>query len=137
MFVRIAGFDPLFDIDRTVDEMLSRLRTVRTATYPAMDVAEYDGEYVITAELPGMKKEDVKISIEEGNLVLRGERKHYGLPEGTRVLRHETHTHPFVRSFELPDEVNVNEISAEMKDGILRIRLPKTEQARPREISIR
>lgn len=132
MMVRIAGFDPVSDMGR-----LFRRSTGAVSGLPVTDVAEYDGEYAVVAELPGVKKEDVKISVENRTLTLKGERKHYGFPEGTRVLRHETHTQPFVRSFVLPEEVDVNQISAEMKDGILRIRLPKAEQARPREINIR
>ncbi|MBI4418363.1 MAG: Hsp20/alpha crystallin family protein [Ignavibacteriales bacterium] len=137
MLVRIAGFDPLFNVDRAVENVFSGLFPFRASGVPAMDIAENDGEYAIVAELPGVKKEDVKISVENGNLILRGERKHYGLVEGTRVLRHETNTNPFVRTFELPEAVDVNQISAEMKDGILTIRLPKMEQSRPRQISIR
>lgn len=132
MMVRIAGLDPVSDLER-----LFRRSSGPVSGMPVTDVAEYEGEYVVVAELPGVKKEDVKISVEGGTLTLKGERKHYGFPDGTKVLRHETNTQPFVRSFVLPEEVDVNQISAEMKDGILRIRLPKAEQARPREINIR
>jgi len=58
------------------------------------------------------------------------------LPDGTTIILHETQTHPFNRSFELPEEIDTNRIAAELKDGILRIRLPKVEKVKPQEIRI-
>lgn len=104
---------------------------------PAVDIAEFDDRYEILSELPGLKKEDLKISVENGTLTLSGERKHYGFPGGTTVLRHETDTEPFSRSFDIPEEVDSDSITAELKDGILRVQLPKMEKARMREIAVR
>lgn len=135
MFMRVAYPNSLFNL-RAVDEILSDFTSRPVTVFPAVDVAEYDNNYELVVELPGVKKEDLKISVENGVLTLSGERKHYNFPEGTKVLHHETHTHPFNRSFELPVEVNASDISAELKEGVLRIRLPKSEQARAREVQI-
>ncbi len=138
MVVHVSRMSPLFDLDRTDDEFFSNLsrQFLTSSDFPAVDIAEREHAYDLVAELPGVKREDIKISFEKGTLSIRGERKHYGFPEGTKVLLHETNTQPFGRVFQLPDEVDVNGISAEMKDGMLRIQLPKTEQARPREIKV-
>ena len=106
--------------------------------YPAVDVTETDQEYVVAAELPGVKKDDVKVSTEEGRLVLRGERKEQHEEKGRRMHRIERAYGSFYRSFELPDDVDASKIAAEFKDGVLNVHLPKT-QAKPkegREISI-
>ncbi len=138
MFVHVSRMNPLFDIDRTTDDFFSDLsRHAFTGTdFPAVDILEREHGFDLVIELPGMKREDVRISIEKGILSVSGERKHYGFPEGTKVLLHETNTKPFERAFRLPDEIDANSVSAEMKDGILRIQLPKSEQARPREIKV-
>ena len=138
MLVRISR-DPFFDVLNSIEESVTREfgSPVGSAFFPAVDVVEADGHFELVAELPGMTKEDLAISVENGTLTLKGERKHYGFPEGTKVLRHETSTNPFSRSFQLPEEADANRISAELKDGILKIQIPKVEQALPREIQIR
>lgn len=138
MFVKVSRFRPLFDLDRLMNDTFSGSMEngfVNTR-FPAVDIAEDESGFELAVELPGVKKEDVRISLEQGKLVLRGERKHYGFPEGTKVLLHETNTVPFERTFQMPEIVDGNAVTAAMKDGILRIRLPKTEQARPREIRV-
>jgi HSP20 family protein len=130
-FVR-PDFSPL------IDGLFEEAFTSRMApNLPAADITELDDRYEVVMETPGLKKDDVKISVEDGTMTLNGERKHYGFPEGTTVLRHETSTRPFSRSFSLPEDVVVSSIHAELKDGILRIQLPKSVKARPQEITIR
>lgn len=104
---------------------------------PMVNLAENQNESVLTVELPGVNKEDVKISLEDGLLTISGERKAQGIPEGSRWLRSESLTGKFIRTLELPHPVNSQAISAELKNGILRVVLPKAEEARPREITIR
>lgn len=137
MFVHVSRMHPLFDIDRTANDFSDFSRQAFTGTdFPAVDIAEREHAFDLVVELPGMKREDIRISVEKGILTVSGERKHYGFPEGTKVLLHETNTKPFERAFQLPDGIDVDAISAEMKDGMLRIQLPKSEQARPREIRV-
>ena len=109
----------------------------REASFPAVDVVENEDGFELVAEVPGMKKDDVQISLENRTLTLSGERKHYGFPEGTTIIRHETLTDPFRRSFDLPEEIDANRISAELDNGILRVLLPKVEKAQPRDITIK
>lgn len=104
--------------------------------YPAVDVSETDEAYVVTAELPGVKKEDVKVSTEEGRLVLRGERKEAHEEKTHRRHRVERAYGSFYRSFELPDDVDPNAIRAEFKDGLLTVHLAKTEEKRVRSRDI-
>lgn len=132
MYIRFA--QPVFDREL---ESLYPSASSRKTTLPAVDIVENEGGYELVAELPGVKKDDVKISIEARTLTLSGERKHYGFPEGTTMLHHETQTDPFRRSFELPEEVEASAISAELNNGILRVRLPKVEKAQPLDIKIK
>lgn len=134
MLVRVSEstYDPI------IDTLLSDVLTPNVRPkLPAVDIAEFSDRYELVSELPGLRKEDLKISVENGTLTLAGERKHYGFPEGTTVIRHETDTEPFSRSFDIPEEVHADSITAELKDGILRVQLPKSEKARMREIAVR
>jgi HSP20 family protein len=107
------------------------------ASRPAIDLAEYENEYRLVAEMPGMKKEDVKVTLEDGHLILSGERSQAKPEEGTRVLLQEIGARKFTRAIHLPDDVDVNKISADLVNGVLTVGLPKQEHARPREITIR
>jgi HSP20 family protein len=104
---------------------------------PALDVAEYPAETVVVAELPGIRKEDVKIGFEKGVLTISGERKANPVPEGSTWHRNEIASGTFSRSIELSHEVNADAIAAEMANGILKIVVPKAEKARAREIAVR
>ena len=104
---------------------------------PTVDIEEGEQEYHITAELPGLKKEDVKITLQEGVLTIHGERKQEKEEKGKRFHRVERAYGAFVRSFALPDVVDETRVSAEFKDGELHIRLPKSEKARPKAIEVK
>jgi HSP20 family protein len=105
--------------------------------YPAVDITEHENEMVVLAELPGVRKEDVKITFEDNTLTLSGERKPYEIPENARVLLNEVRVRNFNRSIEFPNEVNADKITAEMQNGVLRIVLPKSETAKPRTIELK
>ena len=111
--------------------------TMENASLPAVELSETEKEFELTAEVPGVRKEDMKISFEEGLLTIKGVRSGRDLPKGARLIHRETNGDSFARSFRLPAEVNGKEISAQLADGILRITLPKAETALPREIEIR
>lgn len=102
-----------------------------------MDIQEGEQEYHITAELPGLKKEDVKITLQDGVLTLQGERKQEKEEKGKRFHRVERAYGSFVRSFTLPDVVDEAKVSAEFKEGELHIYLPKTEKAKPKAIEVK
>jgi HSP20 family protein len=104
---------------------------------PVVDIYENDEHgVVIRAELPGVDKQDVSVGVENGVLTLAGERKtDKELEEGTAYRRERFHG-SFRRSFSLPDEVDTDQIAASFKDGVLEIRLPKSERAKPRKIEV-
>lgn len=104
--------------------------------HPAVDVLESKDSYLIRAELPGMKKEDIKVEVKDGTLVLSGERKSEKPAEGVEYRHVERVAAKFWRSFSLPENAKSDGIDASYKDGIIEIRVPKTEEAKPRQIEI-
>lgn len=135
MFVR-------FDVPETIDNILEdfAFRNAKSSyapAYPAIDIAEDEKQIVVTAELPGVKKENVKIVFEKSVLTISGERKPFDLPENSRVWLNEMRIRNFQRSIELDHDVDSDKISAEIKDGLLRIVLPKTEASQARAIEVK
>jgi HSP20 family protein len=108
-----------------------------TAFAPPLDVTANEEEVVVVAEIPGVKKEDVKISLEKGILTIGGETKEKTLPGDARGVLGERRQGKFARTVRLPYDVDAGKISAELSDGLLRIVLPKSEAARAHEISVR
>jgi HSP20 family protein len=104
---------------------------------PSVDVSETNGEYQIKAEIPDVKKEDVKVTLEDGVLTIQGERKQEKEDKGKKYHRVERTYGSFVRSFTLPDLVDEEKVKAEFKDGILKLQLPKSEKARPKAIEVK
>jgi HSP20 family protein len=104
---------------------------------PAVDIYETDAhEYVIKAELPDMKREDINITVENSVLTLKGERKAEFDAPSEHAHRIERHHGAFTRSFVLPSTVDANRISASYKDGVLTLRIPQREDAKPRQIQV-
>ncbi len=134
-------FEPFAGIGREIEDMFGGLWAAPVSsgvhTYPAVDVAEYENESVVIAEMPGVKKEDLKLSLHDGVLTISGERKAHQVPENSSWLRNETRTGEFSRSIELPHEVKSDAITAELSNGILRVVLPQSEDVGPREIAIK
>ena len=104
---------------------------------PLVDIIEDDKEYLIKAELPEVKKEDVHVAVENGTLTIRGERKFEKEEKDKRYHRVERGYGSFVRSFVLPDIADAAKVSAEFKDGVLRVHLPKTESAKTKHIEVK
>lgn len=103
---------------------------------PACDIFETNDEFVVKAELPEVKKEDVNVSFENNVLTLRGERKFDNTEQGEHYHRIESRYGEFLRSFTLPLQVDAEKISAEFKDGMLRVSLPKRPEAKPKQIAV-
>jgi HSP20 family protein len=125
-------FNDLFDENFDHSWALPRI----SKSYPAVDVLESKDSYLIRAELPGMKKEDIKVEVKNGTLVVSGESKSEKPAEGVEYRHVERVAAKFWRSFSLPETVTQDGIEATYKDGILEIRVPKAEQAKPRQIEI-
>lgn len=104
---------------------------------PRVDIAETDKAFVIKAEVPEVKKEDVSITVESGVLTIRGERKQEQEEKGKTFHRVERCYGEFTRTFSLPDNVDETNIKAVFKDGMLSLEIPKTEKAKPKAIEIK
>ena len=103
---------------------------------PAVDVYEDKDNLLVTAELPGLKKEDIEISLHEGFLNLAGERKQEEKREGTELYRVERRVGRFHRSINLPCSVEADKIKATYNEGVLTVTLPKAEEAKPKQIPV-
>jgi HSP20 family protein len=121
---------------RLLDELMGEAPRAGRGFAPAVDVAESTDEYVVTAELPGAKPEDVTVELHEGVLTLRGE-KRSERDESTEHSRYvERVFGSFSRSFSLPQNANGEKVQASFSDGVLTLRIPKREEAKPRTIAI-
>jgi HSP20 family protein len=107
-----------------------------TTWVPACDIYETGKEIVVKAELPGLRKEEVFVSIENNMLTIRGERRFEEEVKRENFHRVERNYGEFLRSFTLPTFVDAGRIVAEFKDGLLRIFLPKREEAKPKQIEV-
>lgn len=104
---------------------------------PLVDISEDDKEYVIKAELPEIKKEEVKVTVEDGVLSISGERKFEKEETGKKYHRVERAYGTFERSFTLPEGVDGCKGNANFKDGVLTVRLPKSEQAKAKSVEVK
>ena len=146
-----SGWDPFRELEEMQDRLTSffgrRVPLLKggaegeeftVATWaPRVDIAEDDKEYVINAELPGITKEDVKVSVENGVLSISGERKTEKEEKGKKFHRIEQSYGTFVRSFTLPEGSSGEKISAEFRDGILKVHVPKDEKAKAKAIEVK
>lgn len=104
---------------------------------PSVDISETESEYQIKAEIPDVKKEDVKVTVEDGVLTIQGERKQEKEEKGKKFHRIERSYGSFVRTFSLPDVIEEEKVKAEFKDGVLNLHLPKSEKAKPKAIEVK
>ncbi|MEK6619143.1 MAG: Hsp20/alpha crystallin family protein [Nitrospirota bacterium] len=104
---------------------------------PLVDITEDDKEYLIKAELPEVKKEDVKLTAHDDVLTITGERKYEKEEKGKKYHRVERAYGSFERSFTLPEDADEGKIAAEFKDGVLKVHLPKSEKAKPKSIEVK
>ncbi len=104
---------------------------------PAVDITEDDKEYLIKAELPEMKKEEVKVTVENGVLSVSGERKLEEEKKGRKFHRVERAYGAFERSFSLPEDASAADVKAEFVEGVLRLHLPKVPAAKPKALEVK
>jgi HSP20 family protein len=104
---------------------------------PAVDITEMEKEYLIKAELPEIKKEEVKVTAQDGVLMIQGERKTEKEEKGKKFHRIERSYGCFERSFSVPDDADETRVTAEFKDGVLNIHLPKTEKSKPKAVEVK
>lgn len=103
---------------------------------PTVDISEDDTGYLIKAELPEVSKDDVKVTVENGTLMLQGERRFEKEQKEKTYHCIERSYGSFMRSFVIPDDVDPKQVAAEFKDGVLQLRLPKSEAKKPESIEV-
>jgi len=104
---------------------------------PQVDISEDEKEYLVKADLPEMKKEDVKVTIEDNVLSISGERKAEKEEKNKKFHRIERSYGTFLRTFTLPDDTDAKKISAEFKDGVLKVHLPKSPADKPKPVEVK
>lgn len=143
MFALSTYRRPSTSLSSLVDDMLGDSvwgwPTRRETTWaPSVDVVENKDAYVLHAELPGLEKKDINVSVEDGVLTISGERKFEGKDEKDDNYRYyERRYGSFSRTFKLPEHVDAAKIKANHKNGVLELTLPKTEAAKPRQIEVK
>jgi HSP20 family protein len=108
---------------------------VNSGVFPALDITEHEGSTYVHAELPGVRPEDLEVSVEGRTLTLRGERKPDSA-ENVSYHRRERKTGRFHKAISLPHQINAEDVTAGFKDGVLELVLPKVEEAKPKRITV-
>ncbi|HXX65309.1 MAG TPA: Hsp20/alpha crystallin family protein [Bacteroidota bacterium] len=136
----------MFQMQREIDRMFDRFLggslaedgSVFTSNWtPAVDITEHENEYIVKMELPGVSKDDVKITLENSVLTVKGEKKQEKESKSSNFHRVERTYGSFQRTFTVPSGVKADSIDASYKDGILNIALPKAEEAKPKQIDVK
>jgi len=131
-------FDDLYDLSRSIDRMFGAYspRRFRTYKWPNANIYENHDDYIVVAKIPGVDKNDVNITVKDNSLKITGERKK-DKHENANVYLDEINSGKFERSFLLNEKIAADKIDAEMKNGLLIIKLPKTPETKPRNITIK
>jgi len=136
---------PFFDVTKTLEEMDRMfgtsgsplgLRSVPRGTFPAMNVYDSGDSVVLTAEIPGVKTDDLDLSVLSDSVTLKGQRKE-AAAENDRYYRKERMTGSFSRTITLPDPVDPDSVKAEYNHGVLKVTMQKVEEAKARKIEIK
>lgn len=136
----LSVWDPFADLNRVQREFEKSFfgpRTRNADFAPAVDVHEDSERLVLRAELPGVKREDVEVSIDANVLTLKGERKLEKEEQGRRYHRIERSYGTFVRQFQLPSNVDTTQIDAQLTEGVLTVALNKKQELKPRKIDVK
>ncbi len=142
----LVKWDPWREIEDVFDRYSRAAGAPRTGSQevvttgewaPRVDISETDKEFAIKAEIPDVKKEDVKVTVDNGVLTIQGERKQEKEENGKKFHRVERFYGSFARSFTLPDNVDETKIKATFKDGMLNLQIEKTEEVKPKSIEVK
>lgn len=145
MLTGLTKWDPFRDIlslqdrlNRAFSDPLTRFIPADAAGgwFPPVDIREEPDSVVLTAELPGINKDDIEVKVESGTITLRGEKKQEKEINTDGAYRMERFFGSFARSFVLPTTIDADKIRATYKDGVLEVTLPKADEARPKKITI-
>lgn len=146
----LTTWDPFRELDDIQNRLSSLFRrengggeiasgsTIGAEWSPAVDIAEDDNEFLITADLPEVDKKDIKVTMDDGILRISGERHHESEEKDEKKKYHRierSHGH-YERSFRMPKTVDGEKLAADFKDGVLHVHLPKSEESKPKEIEV-
>ena len=144
--MQLTRWNPFGELEE-IQERLNRLflegrgpqseATVFADWLPAVDIQETDGEFLVKADLPEVKKDDIKVQLESGVLTLEGERRKEKEDKGNRFHKIEREYGRFVRRFTLPTDIDAANVRAEFKEGVLNVHLPKSPAAKPRLLDVK
>ena len=128
-------------LDREIDSLLNSVwgnsKTGGSSYNPRADIEEHEDRFELQADLPGVKKDEVSVTVENGALAIKGERKRSSDQETNATRRSERVYGAFSRSFRLGEQIVADEITANYRDGVLTVGVPKVEVARPRSIKVK
>jgi len=147
------GWDPFKDMEKDMQDLtdrFSRMLSQRPSQgsgsrealtvadwSPSVDISETDAEYLVKTEIPEVDKKDVKVTVQDNLLSIQGERKHEKEEKGKRFHRMERAYGTFLRTFDIPDGVDVEKLRAEFREGMLLVHLPKTERAKTKAVEVK
>jgi HSP20 family protein len=134
--ISASPLEVLFDRTRLFPEMMWHGAGVQTEAFPYVNIADMNDTLHVAAEIPGVPKSDIKIHLQNDLLTISGDRKQPEVKEGGAWVRREIAYGPFERTFKLPYDVDASKVTAEYSDGILRVKLPKTEASKPKAIVV-
>ena len=136
----LSPFPEMLELQRSLDRLFGGLpggvEQTSAGWQPPVDIFETEGDIVIKVELPEVRKEDVEVNLDDRTLTIRGERKLENEDRREGYHRIERIYGQFARSFTVPPNINREGLRAEYKDGVLRVTLPKLEEAKPRQIAV-
>lgn len=146
--VRWDPFRELDELSERMSHMFRRSPLARAGTRgegmmtmpdwaPAVDIVETPQEFLIKAELPDVKRDDIKVSVHNGQLRIEGERKQEKEEKDKKFHRVERFYGSFMRTFVLPENVDEAKLTADFKDGVLNVHLPKTEKPSPKAVDVK
>ena len=141
--MKLAKWDPFREMEAVLDRYrpgrsLSQSEDIARADwYPTVDVSETEGAYHIHAELPGVKKEDIKVSVHDGVLMLSGHRESKHEENDKKVHRIERSYGSFSRSFSLPENVSAEQVEANFQDGVLEVDIPKVDVPKSKQVEVK
>jgi len=137
---------PFFDVGKTLEEMdrmFGRvgqplgLRSVPRGTFPAINVYEQADKVVLMAEIPGVKPEELDLTVLGDAVTLKGRREQEDLPNGERFYRRERPMGTFARTVTLPEQIDPDSVQAQYKDGVLTVHMDKAEKAKAKKVTIK
>jgi len=143
--MQLTRWNPFVELDE-IQNRLNRLFVDQAAKTPGeafadfaptVDIQETDDEFIVKADLPDVKKEDVKVHLQDGVLAIEGERHQEKNQTGKRFHRMEREYGKFVRRFAMPTEIDPDKVRAEFKEGVLNVILPKAPAAKPKVIDVK